>query len=150
MMFSGETFRSLQSRNFRLFMTSQVVSMTGIWMQRMATVWLVLSLTDSPFLSSANDFASQIPILVLGLFSGALIDRVDKKHLIQVTQFMLLLIALLMGFLTLSQRASYPIILLSSWSASFWDPSTPSTCPQGRRASARWSIVPTSCPMRSP
>ena len=65
-------------------MTSQVVSMTGIWMQRMATVWLVLSLTDSPFLSSANDFASQIPILVLGLFSGALVDRVDKKHLIQV------------------------------------------------------------------
>ena len=47
MMFSGETFRSLQSRNFRLFMTSQVVSMTGIWMQRMVTVWLVLSLTDS-------------------------------------------------------------------------------------------------------
>ena len=58
MTFSRETFRSLQSRNFRLFMTSQVVSMTGIWMQRMATVWLVLSLTDSPFLSSSNDFAS--------------------------------------------------------------------------------------------
>lgn len=114
MMFSGETFRSLQSRNFRLFMTSQVVSMTGIWMQRMVTVWLVLSLTDSPFRSSSNDFASQIPILVLGLFSGALVDRVDKKHLIQATQFMLLLIALLMGFLTLSQRVSYPIILMVS------------------------------------
>ena len=95
-------------------MTSQVVSMTGIWMQRMVTVWLVLSLTDSPFRSSSNDFASQIPILVLGLFSGALVDRIDKKHLIQVTQFMLLLIALLMGFLTLSQRASYPIILMVS------------------------------------
>ena len=48
-------------------MTSQVVSMTGIWMQRMATVWLVLSLTDSPFRSSSNDFASQIPILILDL-----------------------------------------------------------------------------------
>lgn len=114
MTFSGETFRSLQSRNFRLFMTSQVVSMTGIWMQRMVTVWLVLSLTDSPFRSSSNDFASQIPILVLGLFSGALVDRIDKKHLIQATQFMLLLIALLMGFLTLSQRVSYPIILMVS------------------------------------
>ena len=95
-------------------MTSQVVSMTGIWMQRMVTVWLVLSLTDSPFRSSSNDFASQIPILVLGLFSGALVDRIDKKHLIQATQFMLLLIALLMGFLTLSQRVSYPIILMVS------------------------------------
>ena len=79
-----ETFRSLHSRNFRLFMSSQVFSMTGIWMQRMATVWLVLSLTKSPFLSSVNDFASQIPILFLGLFSGALIDRIDKKRLIQI------------------------------------------------------------------
>ena len=80
----------------------------------MVTVWLVLSLTDSPFRSSSNDFASQTPILVLGLFSGALVDRIDKKHLIQATQFMLLLIALLMGFLTLSQRVSYPIILMVS------------------------------------
>ena len=62
---NSSVFRSLQSHNFRLFMSSQIVSMTGIWMQRMATVWLVLSLTDSPFLSSTNDFASQVPILVL-------------------------------------------------------------------------------------
>lgn len=110
----GETFRSLQFRNFRLFMSSQIVSMTGIWMQRMATVWLVLSLTDSPFLSSANDFASQIPVLILGLFSGALIDRVDKKHLIQVTQFMLLLLALSMSALTLSRHATYPLVLAIS------------------------------------
>ena len=102
-----ETFRSLHSRNFRLFMSSQVFSMTGIWMQRMATVWLVLSLTKSPFLSSVNDFASQIPILFLGLFSGALIDRIDKKRLIQGTQLMLLLLALLMGILTLSRCISY-------------------------------------------
>lgn len=109
-----ETFRSLQSLNFRLFMSSQIVSMTGIWMQRMATVWLVLSLTDSPFLSSVNDFASQVPILILGLFAGALIDRVDKKHVIQATQFLLLLLALSMSALTLTQRATYPIVLLIS------------------------------------
>lgn len=111
---NSSVFRSLQSHNFRLFMSSQVVSMTGIWMQRMATVWLVLSLTDSPFLSSTNDFASQVPILVLGLFSGALVDRIDKRHLIQATQFMLLLLALLMSFLTLSRYATYPIILAIS------------------------------------
>ena len=78
----ADTFRSLQFRNFRL-LSSQVISMTGTWMQRMATVWLVLSLTDSPFLSSFNDFVSQIPILILGLFSGAIVDRIDKRHLIR-------------------------------------------------------------------
>ena len=110
----ADTFRSLQFRNFRLFMSSQVISMTGTWMQRMATVWLVLSLTDSPFLSSFNDFVSQIPILILGLFSGAIVDRIDKRHLIQATQFMLLLLALSMAFLTLTHRVTYPLILLIS------------------------------------
>ncbi len=41
------TFRSLHTRNFRLFASGQVVSNTGTWMQRIAQDWLVLSLTGS-------------------------------------------------------------------------------------------------------
>ncbi|NLL36976.1 MAG: MFS transporter [Fretibacterium sp.] len=95
-------------------MSSQVVSMTGIWVQRMTTVWLVLSVTDSPFLSSVNDFASQFPVLVLGLFSGAVVDRIDKRRLIQVTQFMLMILALSMAVLTFTHKATYLLILLIS------------------------------------
>ena len=42
------TFRALSSRNYRLFWSGQVVSLTGTWMQRLAQSWLVLQLTDSP------------------------------------------------------------------------------------------------------
>ena len=38
-------FRSLRTRNYRLFAAGQVVSNTGTWMQRVAQDWLVLQLT---------------------------------------------------------------------------------------------------------
>ena len=109
-----ETFRSLRFRNFRLFMSSQVISMTGIWMQRMATGWLIYRLTESPFLLSAIDFASQIPILLLGLFSGVLVDRLDKRRLIQVTQCFLMLLAMLLAFLTLTDRVTFASVFFIS------------------------------------
>lgn len=109
-----KTFRSLHSRNFRLFMSSQVISMTGIWVQRMSMGWLVYRLTDSPFLLSLNDFAGQIPILILGLFTGVIVDRADKRHLIQRTQFLLMLLALTLALLTLSDLVSFGFIFFIS------------------------------------
>jgi len=41
------TFSSLSIRNYRLFASGMVVSNTGIWMQRIAQDWLVVSLTGS-------------------------------------------------------------------------------------------------------
>ena len=39
--------RALNSRNYRLFFVAQTVSMTGLWMHRVAVGWLVFRLTDS-------------------------------------------------------------------------------------------------------
>jgi len=41
------TFRSLRVRNYRLYMTGQVISMIGTWMQSVAQAWLVLKLGQS-------------------------------------------------------------------------------------------------------
>jgi len=38
------TFHALQTRNYRLFFTGQVVSAVGTWMQRVAQDWLILEL----------------------------------------------------------------------------------------------------------
>ncbi|MHB9026556.1 MAG: MFS transporter, partial [Armatimonadota bacterium] len=35
------TFRALRHRNFRLFWTGQLFSLTGTWMQNIAQGWLV-------------------------------------------------------------------------------------------------------------
>src|SRR4051794_6886762 len=39
------TFRALHNRNYRLFWTGQLVSLTGGWMQRTAMAWLVIQIT---------------------------------------------------------------------------------------------------------
>src|SRR3954452_9549145 len=38
---------ALQVRDYRLYLTSQIVATTGLWMQRIAQDWLVLELTGS-------------------------------------------------------------------------------------------------------
>jgi hypothetical protein len=72
------TFRSLGSRNYRLFFTGQGVSLIGTWMQNVALNWLLFRLTGSPFMLGAATFAGQIPILSLPR-SVKIGDRFDRR-----------------------------------------------------------------------
>ena len=42
-----QTFSSLRVRNYRLYFTAQLISVSGTWMQSVAQAWLVLHLTGS-------------------------------------------------------------------------------------------------------
>ena len=44
----GERLSALQFRDFKLFFFSQLISLSGTWMQSVAQLWLVYSLTKSP------------------------------------------------------------------------------------------------------
>ena len=48
--------------------------------------WLVLELTDSPFLVALVGFFGMFPLLMLGMIGGVLADRVNKRRLLIVTQ----------------------------------------------------------------
>src|SRR6266571_3677613 len=61
------TFRSLSTRNYRLFATGQVVSNTGTWVQRVAQDWLVLELTHGS--GTALGIATGLQFLPQLLFS---------------------------------------------------------------------------------
>jgi MFS family permease len=79
-------FRSLESRNFRLFFMGQSISLIGTWIQRIAMPWLVYDLTHSVFLLGLVGFAGQIPVFLLGPFAGVLTDRWNRQHLLLYTQ----------------------------------------------------------------
>jgi MFS family permease len=95
-------FRALQHRNFRLFFTSQAVSILGSWMQQIALAWLVYRTTGSAFLLGVVTFANQAPILFIAPFSGLLADRFDRRKMLIVTQSLAAGQALLLAVLTLS------------------------------------------------
>lgn len=80
--------RALQSRNYRLFFSSQSVSLIGTWMTRIATSWLVYRLTGSALLLGMLGFAGQIPAFVLGRIAGVWVDRWDRRRTLVVTQIL--------------------------------------------------------------
>jgi len=95
------TFASLSNRNFRIFFTAQIVSVTGTWMQSIAQMWLVLHLTGSGLALGITAALQFTPILLFGTWGGLLADRVDKRKLLMVTQSSAGVVALVLAGLTL-------------------------------------------------
>ena len=93
-------FSSLRHRNFRLFLSGQVLSQCGSWIQTVAHGWLVLTLTNSPFVLGLVTTLGSLPILMFTLYGGVIADRVNKRRFIMVLQAGMLLEALTLGVLT--------------------------------------------------
>src|SRR4051794_40108680 len=98
------TFRALRHRNFRLFISGQIVSLVGTWMQNVAQSWLVYRLTHSELLLGTAWFCSQIAVFALGPLGGIAADRVSRRKLVIVTQTLSMLQAFLLAALTLSGK----------------------------------------------
>ena len=81
------TFASLKRhRNYRLFFTGQVISVSGTWMQNVALAWLVIELSGSPLAIGALAFWRFVPFTIFGLYAGVLADRLDNRRLVIATQ----------------------------------------------------------------
>src|SRR5262245_58786043 len=107
----GHTFRALRHRNFRLFITGQVISLVGTWMQNVAQSWLVYRLTHSEVLLGTAWFCSQIAVFALGPLGGLAADRFSRHKLVVVTQTLSMLQALALAALTLSGRVQVEHVL---------------------------------------
>lgn len=95
-------WRSLRHRNYRLYLTGQLVSVCGTWMQQVALSWLVYRLTGSATLLGIVGFASQIPIFGLGAIGGVISDRYSCHRVAVCTQCAALAQALFLSLLTLT------------------------------------------------
>ncbi|GAA4378875.1 MFS transporter [Nocardioides caricicola] len=101
------TFRALSNPNYRLYAAGALVSNTGTWMQRVAQDWLVLHVPGSQGGTSVGITTGLqfLPILLLSPYAGLIADRVPKRTLLQVTQLMMALPALLLGVLAVTGQA---------------------------------------------
>lgn len=103
----GSMFTSLHVRNYRLYASGQIVSLTGTWMQTTAQDWLVLDLSHNSGTALGVVTALQFtPILLLTLWAGALADRFDKRKALIATQSFSMLLALGMGLLVVTGTAA--------------------------------------------
>jgi MFS family permease len=77
---------AFKHRNYRLFFSGQLISVTGTWMQSLAQAWLVLTLTDSALQFSLVNVCQFAPILLFSLPAGVLADRFPKRTILLCTQ----------------------------------------------------------------
>ncbi|MFC6255110.1 MFS transporter [Secundilactobacillus hailunensis] len=106
------TFSSLRNRNFRYFWFGQIISVMGTWIQRTAQTWLVYQMTNSAFLVGVLTACQFIPILLLTLIAGTVIDRHPKKLILLTTQTGFLILGVVMTILVYAKIVQYWQILL--------------------------------------
>lgn len=103
---------SLGQRNFRLFWLGQMFSLIGTWMQSTAQGWLVLTLTNSAFLLGLVTAIQFLPLVLFSLQAGEIADRIPKKTLLYITQSTMMVLALILGVLTMTGAVRFWHILL--------------------------------------
>ena len=81
--------------NFRLFVSANLVSLTGTWMQRIGQDWLVLQLSGGSGVALGAITALQFgPTLVFSFYGGVLADRYEKRRMLLATQAVMGVLAL--------------------------------------------------------
>jgi MFS family permease len=102
----------LSNRPYRTYLGGHAVASTGVWMQNIATDWLVLELTGSPAAVGVTMACQFAPVLLLGLHAGMLADRFPKRTLLLITQACFLLLTATLAALTLTGAARVELVWL--------------------------------------
>ena len=100
--FRSSLWRSLRHRDYRLYLTGQLISVCGTWMQQVALSWLVYRLTGSATLLGLIGFAAQLPVLALGAVGGVVSDRHSSHRVALWTQCAAFAQAILLSVLALT------------------------------------------------
>ncbi len=100
--FWGDTFRSLQARNFKLFFIGQFISMSGTWMTMIAQTLLLLDITGSGVMLGILAACQFGPVLIFGAWAGAVADRVEKRRFLFLIQAGAMLQSLTLGLVVLT------------------------------------------------
>jgi MFS family permease len=99
-----------EERTLRIFVIGQAISLTGLWMQQMASAWVVVGLTRATSAIATVSFVASLPIILLSMKGGAVADRFDRRRVLIATQ--LCASALAFGFAALlaSDRLTLPVL----------------------------------------
>jgi len=111
----SSAFRALRHPNFRLFLWGQLVSVIGIWMQATAQQWLVYRITGSQISLGLVTFINFLPVLVLSLFMGVIVDQFPHRKILLITKIWFMVLAGVLALLTWLGVIQYWHILLLSF-----------------------------------
>ncbi|MBV0881311.1 MFS transporter [Noviherbaspirillum sp. L7-7A] len=96
---------------FRMLWCVWLAANIGMWMNDVASAWMMTSLSSSPIWVALVQTASTLPVFLLGLPSGALADILDRRRYFILTQFWVAAVALVLCVTVLSGVMTAPLLL---------------------------------------
>jgi MFS family permease len=114
---SSSAWGVLKHRDYRLFWLGQAVSGVGTFMQVVGQSLLVLKLSNNSALAlGLVSLAQAVAFFAFALIGGSVVDRVNRRKLLFVTQSLLLGLALALAILSATGTATLPLVILFA----FW------------------------------
>ncbi|MGC4108273.1 MAG: MFS transporter [Thermomicrobiales bacterium] len=78
---------------FRLLIAGSLLSSSAFWMYQVSVGWLALELTNSAMFVGLAGFAGGIPMLVLSIPAGVIIDRYDRRTVLLIAQSVVMVVS---------------------------------------------------------
>jgi predicted MFS family arabinose efflux permease len=102
----------LRHRQFAVLWSAGLVSSVGSWMHDLAAGWFMATLDPTPYMVALVQAAYTLPVCLLSIPAGTLADRMDKRQLLLLVQWTMLLLATLLGVLVLGGSAGEVTLLV--------------------------------------
>jgi MFS family permease len=110
---------ALRIRKYALFWVGLMISVAGSQMQFWALLWHVSRLSNQPIVVSGIGVVRFVPVLAFSLVAGVVADSLNRRWIMFITQTTMLLVAIILGLLTLSGHIQiWHIYLLTGIQAS--------------------------------
>ncbi|MFM9050807.1 MAG: MFS transporter [Bacteroidota bacterium] len=107
-----ESFIAFRHRDFRRFLSGKFLLTLALQIQFVALSWQVYELTDDVFSLGLLGLSEALPAVGLALYGGYMADRSDRRKIVVVVTFLMLLLSSVLWFI--SEKVISGVIL-SAW-----------------------------------
>lgn len=124
----------LKNKNFVLLMIAKIISLMGDQLQQFALELYVLKLTGSATKFASVVVIGMIPQIILGPFVGVLVDRLDRKKIVVIGDFVNGIVIILFAIMwimsgSISVNLIYALVFIISIITACYDPATRTMIP---------------------
>jgi MFS family permease len=124
-----DPYASFRSRDFRFLLIGNGLSAFGLQMLSLAVSWDLYVQTRSPIVLGNIGLVQVAPFLFFALAAGHLADRVDRRHVLLLTQILLIGSSAILSFGAKSVPMIYACLFLTATARAFQGPARQAMVP---------------------
>lgn len=127
-----DPYAALRERNYRFFAGGWVFASCGLQMQGTAIAWEIYEKTGDPLALGIAGLARALPVVLLALPAGRIVDLIDRRHVLIATQIAFAIAGGLLAlgsYIGVTVWVMYALVALTGMARVFNGPSRSSLLP---------------------